>query len=162
MLSWKEPIRMIQTNSWPCTPQESHHVSDSVVQTPLELSGLVLSPLSWGAVSALNHPPGEKPFPTPFEAGLCDESSFGNVSSADLVLSSCSAPLLSPPHEWPPHHTRGENNFPLQFSGIKDVRNHCPKLKRYNKYYQLQKSINIVLTEQFSHIVVLDIIVQLC
>lgn len=37
--------------------------------------------------------------------------------------------------------------FPLLFSRSKNVRSHCPNLKRYSKYYQLQKSISVVLTD---------------
>jgi len=43
-------------------------------------------------------------------------------------------------------HQKWEH-FPLQFLMTEDVRSHCPKAKRYSKYYQLQKAINIVLTD---------------
>lgn len=38
MLSWKWPIRFIESYSWPCTgqPPESHYVHKSIVQTIVE------------------------------------------------------------------------------------------------------------------------------
>lgn len=65
MLSWKQPTRIIESNSFSCTeqPQESPHVFESIVQTLPELcQAWDCDSFHWEPVSVPKHPQGEESF----------------------------------------------------------------------------------------------------